>query len=96
MATSTTKVTTENAIRYLQQLCKHWSHKYDVTFDAHKGHISFGNGQLVDLTADAGVLSLAVTDVSSDATLVLNKVVEDHLRRFAFREQLDFTWGAPR
>ena len=32
-AASQAQVRTEHASRYLQQLCKHWSHKFAVTFD---------------------------------------------------------------
>ena len=32
MPKSKTMVTTKHASRYLQQLCKHWSHKFTVEF----------------------------------------------------------------
>lgn len=32
-------VPTAHASRYLQQLCKHWAHRFEVTFDPHQGRI---------------------------------------------------------
>lgn len=93
MPSSSTSVSTDNASRYLQQLCKHWSHHFDVTFDPNAGHIKFGAEQQVSLQAETGQLLIIVSDNSSDAIPGLQKVVEDHLRRFAHRETLDFTWG---
>ena len=35
------RVPTQNGSRYLQQLCKHWSHNLDVTFDKIEGRVTF-------------------------------------------------------
>ena len=52
--TVTATVPTEHASRYLQQLSKHWSHKFDVNFDAHKSAIAFPMGALrMEAQADA-------------------------------------------
>ncbi|TIT63197.1 MAG: DUF2218 domain-containing protein, partial [Mesorhizobium sp.] len=37
MPTSHANVTTAHASRYLQQLCKHWAHKFPVEFDPNHG-----------------------------------------------------------
>ena len=42
----TATVPTTHGSRYLQQLCKHWSHKFDVDFDADKGEIGFPMGPI--------------------------------------------------
>lgn len=39
MPTSHADVVTEHASRYLQQLCKHWAHKFPVEFDLNHGTI---------------------------------------------------------
>lgn len=95
MPLSTATVRTERGSRYLQQLCKHWSHGYTVKFDSLEGHIDFGNGQKVDLTAENKVLNITVTDVSREATKELAGVVVHHLQRFAFREDLALRWSGP-
>src|SRR6185437_8958296 len=38
---STVRVPTTHASRYLQQLCKHWAHKLDVSFTPEAGHVVF-------------------------------------------------------
>ena len=38
---STASVPTANGARYLQQLCKHWSHNLQVEFTAERGTIVF-------------------------------------------------------
>ena len=74
------RVPTAHAARYMQQLCKHWSHKLDVTLVA-------------TMTAEADVLVVLV-EAADEATLERMKgVVSKHLDRFAFREApLPFEW----
>jgi hypothetical protein len=94
-AASTAAVPTANASRYLQQLCKHWQHKLDVTFTPDVGSIAFPGGATLGLTAYADRLDLRL-DVPHDGDLErMQGVVADHLNRFAFREgELAFDWQA--
>lgn len=86
---------TASASRYLQQLCKHWSHKADCTFDAKSGQIDFENGNSVSMIAADQSLEI-IASVSQDGDLEhWADVVEKHLVRFAFREELVVTWGNP-
>lgn len=83
-------VPTQHASRYLQQLCKHWSHRFTVEFTPEAGSIDFGEGKTVTLEASATALEVRV---STDGDLAnLQRVVEEHLQRFGFREELVFTW----
>jgi hypothetical protein len=91
MPTSHADVTTEHASRYLQQLCKHWAHKFPVEFDPNHGVIDLSSGRAV-LDADAAALHIAVTTAEADAIERLEAVVADHIKRFAFREELTFYW----
>ena len=94
MTTSIATVPTEHASRYLQQLCKHWSHKFAVTFDEAHGEIPLPLGSAV---LDAGAETLTVTCTVPDRGDLtrLQQVVADHLDRFAFREApLPFDWQA--
>lgn len=94
MPTTTAAVATEHASRYLQQLCKHWSHKFSVEFDPAQGAIDFGQGQSVALSATPASLTVTVTDANGDSAVDdLERVVEDHIKRFAFRETLVFDWS---
>jgi hypothetical protein len=89
--TSIAEIRTEKASGYLQQLCKHFEHKRPVTFDPHKGHIAFQDGSC-ELSAEGGRLTLKVTSADLDGIGRLEDVVERHLVRFAFREDLSLTW----
>ncbi|MBX9456984.1 MAG: DUF2218 domain-containing protein [Rhizobium sp.] len=91
MAMSTTDVATEHASKYLQQLCKHWSHKMVTEFDPEKGRVDFPSG--AQLFMEAGAASLHLKLQAPEDTLArMEGVVADHLNRFAFREALAFDW----
>ena len=93
MTTSTARVETAHASRYLQQLCKHFAHKLPTTFDPTAGRIDFPIGR-VDLTADPGALVMRLTPTTDDQDAALRDVVVRHLERFAFRETLLVDWSA--
>ncbi len=92
MALETARVPTENGARYLQQLCKHWSHKPDVHLSDNEGIVRFPNA-VATMTAASDVLTVTV-EAEDDETLQRMKgVVASHLDRFAFREApLPFDW----
>jgi hypothetical protein len=93
MPTSTAAVPTAHASRYLQQLCKHWSHKFAVTFDEAHGEIPLPLGTAV-LDAGADALMVTCTVPEGGDLARLQQVVADHLDRFAFREApLPFAWN---
>ena len=79
---------TASASRYLQQLCKHWSHKFAVEFTPEHGTIPFDATRVCTLDASPERLAPRI-DAADDATLERTQgVVIDHLKRFAFREDL--------
>ena len=83
---------TENASRYLQQLCKHWSHKAKAEFSPKAGTVQFDSGNRLEMTADLDALALNVF-IPDDGDLAhFQDVVDRHLVRFAFREELVITW----
>ena len=90
MSVAVTRVPTAHASRYLQQLCKHWSHKFPVEFTPANGRIEMSAGVLI-LDADAESLGLQLT-AEPDNLERMEGVVADHLKRFAFREELVFDW----
>lgn len=92
MESATATVPTESGSKYLQQLCKHWSHKLTVEFTAEKGTVTFPNA-VATMTAQPD--SLLVTIEAEDAETVerMKGVISSHLDRFAFREApLPFDW----
>jgi len=93
MTAAETRVATPNASKYLQQLCKHWSHKFPVEFTPERGTIPFADGRVCYLSASADALAIRVEVPEETALARMEQVVIDHLKRFAFRENLDdVTW----
>ena len=85
------EIATPHARRYLQQLCKHFQHRLQVTFDAAAGSIEFVSG-VCTLAAENGVLRLSVMVRDASQLAQLQDVVARHLVRFAFREELSVEW----
>lgn len=83
-----TTIATAHASKYLQQLCKHWSHKFDVAFSPTQGRVPFGEGRVCDMQADDAGLTLRLEANDAAEAERMGGVVIDHLARFAHREQL--------
>ena len=93
MIRSTTTVPTANASKYLTQLSKHWSHRFpDLTYSAERADIPLPGGPCV-LQANAQALQITIDALDEATTDKLEGVVAEHVRRFAFREDLDFQWS---
>ena len=99
---SIAQVPTVHGSRYLQQLCKHWSHNLEVAFDAERGRIVFprdargadwpGVG-VVKMIASADALECRIEASAPGQLEGLKGAVARHLDRFAFREApLEFDW----
>ena len=91
MTTATCNVATAHASRYLQQLCKHFTHKIPTQFDPVNGRIDFSIGR-VGLATDPEHLTIVVEPADGAELAALEDVVARHLVRFAFRETLVFDW----
>jgi len=95
-------IPTPSASRYLQQLCKHWSHKLAVVFTADEGTIvfpkdaggeTFAADATVTLRAREAALEVLVEASALRQLEGLKSAVASHLDRFAFREApLAFDW----
>ncbi|MCO6390129.1 DUF2218 domain-containing protein [Aliihoeflea aestuarii] len=91
MPASRVIVPTDHASRYLQQLCKHWAHKFETEFTPTHGRIALPLGTTV-LTADEAGLSVELIARESGDLEQFRDVVQRHIERFAFRETLQFDW----
>ena len=90
--TATATAKTDHAARYLQQLAMHWSHKARVNMTPQVATIAFPNGDHLALQASANRLTLQVFAHDDGHLPQFREVIEKHILRFAFREELTFSW----
>lgn len=88
MTATATRIETANGRRYLTQLCKHWAHKFAVTQEDDRGVVPFGPDRRCRMAADDTGLDLVIEVEDPAGMTRLQEVVIDHLKRFAFREEL--------
>ena len=89
---STARVKTDKASKYLVQLSKHWSHRFPtLTYTAERADVPLPAGPAVLLAGD-GELEATVTADDEAALARVEQVVEEHVKRFGFREALEFEW----
>ncbi len=94
MPSSTARVTTANASRYLQQVCKHWSHKFAVEFTPERGRVPFAEDRICTFEADPQMLIMQIQAPDEASLERTQNVVVDHVKRFAFREDLgEIVWS---
>jgi uncharacterized protein len=88
-------VPTANAAKYIQQLCKHWSHRLEVDLSDRKGVVKFP-AAIVKLDAGEDAILVTIEGEESEEVERMKGVVASHLDRFAFREApLRFDWLGP-
>lgn len=85
--TARAEVATDKPVPYMRQLCRHFGHKLDASFDDDSGYIQFDDGRC-DLRAGDGVLELTVTGSER-----VCGVVGSHLERFGQRDELSVSWS---
>ena len=99
---TTTEVPTAHGDKYLQQLCKHWSHNLTVELEPGRGRVIFprdirgaafpGDASVVFTGLDQA-LRVEIEASAPEQLEGLKGVVQRHLDRFAFREApLSFAW----
>ena len=92
MGSAVANVPTAHASKYLQQLCKHWSHKLDVELGEKSGVVRFSEA-VATMSADDQALTVELEASSPEMLEQMKGVVSSHLDRFAFREApLPFEW----
>lgn len=95
-------VPTDSGSKYMQQLCKHWSHNLQVEFTPENGTVIFPkDGRAGSFPGDAVAtfnvietgLEVRIDGSTPEQVEALKGVVASHLDRFAFREApLPFEW----
>lgn len=85
-------VPTAHAAKYMTQLCKHWSHRFEVELTEASARVILPGG-LVSFKAASEALEIDIEPNSEETRENLKSVVAEHLNRFAFREApLTFNW----
>ena len=85
---------TASGSKYLQQLCKHWGHNFEVEFSKTRGKVRFPSA-VATMEASADALLVTIETDDKESVEQLKQVVANHLDRFAFREApLPFEWSA--
>ncbi|WP_233137054.1 MULTISPECIES: DUF2218 domain-containing protein [Agrobacterium] len=87
MMETTAALRTEHAAKYIAQLCKHFAHKVDVSHSEGHGECRFTCGTAV-MDAESDQLTIRCTAFDEDQLKETQHVIESHLLRFAFREEL--------
>lgn len=91
MPSSVSRINSVNPGRLIRRLCKHWGHKFDVTYDEHHGEVPLPIGQC-SMKAQDGVLAVTLASNDAESLAKLEEVVAVHLIRMAHEETLDITW----
>lgn len=94
MPTASTTIETAHARKYLQQLCKHFAHKVSVAFSPEEGRVLFPPGRCL-MNADDAALSFHCCSDEARGIPVIQSILDGHLVKFAWREELDYQWTSP-
>ncbi len=87
MLESAAYLETTSGSKYLVQLCKHFAHKITVSYSETLGECQFSCGTSL-LDADEKGLRLVAKSNDEEGLAQTQQVIESHLLRFAFREEL--------
>lgn len=94
MIASEARIATAAGSRYLVQLCKHWGHKFTVDYTPVRGKITFAADRTASFEAAPESLLMRVEVADEGMLARMQDVVVEHLKRFAFRENLgDVQWS---
>ncbi|WP_416408058.1 DUF2218 domain-containing protein [Agrobacterium rosae] len=88
MLEAKSELVTESGGKYLVQLFKHFAHKIEVNYSESHGECTFDFGT-ASLDAEPTGLKIAVTAPDEEKLERAKSVIENHLLRFAFRENVD-------
>jgi hypothetical protein len=82
------------ADRYLQQLTKHWGHKFAINEADGAATIPFTSHVALTLIAKPDGIAMRLVSPNDSDDERFRKVFETHLDRFAFREiPLEYAWA---
>jgi uncharacterized protein len=77
---------TLSASRYIQQLVKHWGHKFATSYSDGIGTVPFSETANARFEAAEDGVHIILRTPGEDEDVRMRAVIERHLDRFAFRE----------
>lgn len=88
---STVNINTKEGKNYIGKLCRHFRHKIEATYADNEGKAIFPKG-ICRMKADSDTLTFDIEAENAEAVAKIQGVIDRHLIKFAFREQLDIQW----
>ncbi len=88
---SSARIKANNPTRLILRLCKHWGHKFPVSFDERQGDVQLSIGRCL-MQAQEGELEVRLESSDAEQLQKLEQVVADHLQRMAGAEALSIEW----
>lgn len=77
----------------MRKLGQHWSHRFPVSFDEENGCKIEMPKTRCELRSHSDPLDVQLTFQNEEDQGRIENVVEEHIKRFAFREPLQFVWN---
>lgn len=88
---ATAKIKTSNAQRYLNKLCKHFSHKVTVKLEELHGIIDFSIG-VCEINVNIDLLIIYCGAENSEDLQDIMETISRHLDQFSNKESLSLSW----
>ena len=92
LPSSIARVATPKARNYMIQMCKHFGHKLPVKYDDAGGRLQFEQRVCEFDITQPGILTIALQADDERGLHAIEDIVDRHLRRFAFKEELAIAW----
>ena len=92
MTTSTATIATAEPARIILRLCKHWGHKFSVSYDDAQGRVDLPFGPCL-MQAGDGQLVFRLEAVPGADMDKFEQVVADHAQRMARGETYAWHWA---
>jgi uncharacterized protein len=92
MPESVAHVATAKPAPYMKQLCRHFGHRVEVSFDDEQGEIHLASGVCRLAVTSTEELTLTATADDAESLETLSHVIGGHLERFGSRDELVVAW----
>lgn len=84
-------ISTELGAKYIRHLCRHFNHKVEAVFNECEGRVQFQQGFCL-MQQSSDTLCFYCQTENSENMRIIQYILDDHLRRFARTETLDYQW----